>query len=415
MSARTVTLELRIKLADGRHPFVPAVITANGRIKPFVGLVSGKEEQHKEGSYYLRWRENGRQPRACVGRDPQIALTKMQRKEQVLRSLSLGLKIEDGGDLKSPVALVDAVTEYMAELRAKGRAHKTLSAYELVLNRFMESCPVKHVAAVGRPEIMAFMTCCREKFKLSRRSIRNAVDLVTFFLAANGVTGLFNKGEKPKFTKKKPERYTPGQLEAIYAASPPDDKLLWQFFAKTGMREHEVACAMYSDIGYTSKTKTIRVTDKPSLSFHPKDYEERVIPIPDSLAKAIAARRSAAKSKLIFPNKDNRPDGHFLKKLKRAAKKAQLDCKVFLHKFRVTFACNHHLNGIPARTIQAWLGHSDLETTLDYLAAEDIQDERIRELVNSDEPMDNTTANATKRSTLPVIPRVQRAAARGAG
>ncbi|HKN75324.1 MAG TPA: hypothetical protein VJW94_09115, partial [Candidatus Acidoferrum sp.] len=125
MSARTVTLELRIKLADGRHPFVPAVITANGRIKPFVGLVSGKEEQHKEGSYYLRWRENGRQPRACVGRDPQIALTKMQRKEQLLRSLSLGLKIEDGGDLKSPVALVDAVTEYMAELRAKGRARKT--------------------------------------------------------------------------------------------------------------------------------------------------------------------------------------------------------------------------------------------------------------------------------------------------
>ena len=117
---------------------------------------------------------------------------------------------------------------------------------------------------------MAFMTCCREKFKLSRRSIRNAVDLVTFFLAANGVTGLFNKGEKPKFTKKKPERYTPGQLEAIYAASPPDDKLLWQFFAKTGMREHEVACAMYSDIGYTSKTKTIRVTEKPSLYFPSK-------------------------------------------------------------------------------------------------------------------------------------------------
>jgi len=133
------------------------------------------------------------------------------------------------------------------------------------------------------------------------------------------------------------------------------------------------------------------------------------------LAKAIAARRSAAKTKLIFPNKDNRPDGHFLKKLKRAAKKAQLDCKVFLHKFRVTFACNHHLNGVPARTIQAWLGHSDLETTLDYLAAEDIQDERIRELVNSDEPMDNTTGNATKRSRMPVIPRVRRAAARGAG
>ena len=49
MSGRTVTLEIRIKLADGKHPFVPAVITANGRVKPFMGLVNGKEEQHKEG------------------------------------------------------------------------------------------------------------------------------------------------------------------------------------------------------------------------------------------------------------------------------------------------------------------------------------------------------------------------------
>lgn len=423
MSSRTVTLEIRIKLADGKHPFVPAVITANGRVKPFVGLVNGKEEQHKEGRYYIRWRENGRQPRTCVGRDPRLALTKMQRKEQVLKSLSLGLKIEDESDLNFPasenaackpgITLVDAVTEYMAELRAKGRARKTLSAYDLTLNRFVESCPVKHVAEVGRREIMAFMTCCRDTFGLSRRSIRNAVDLVTFFLAANGVTGLFNKGEKPKFTKKKPERYTPGQMEALYAASRPDDKLLWQFFAKTGMREHEVACAMYSDIGYTSRTKTIRVTDKPHLDFHPKDYEERVIPIPDSLAKAIASRRSAASSKLIFPNKDNRPDGHFLKKLKRAAKKTKLDCNMFLHKFRVTFACNHHRNGVPARTIQAWLGHSDLETTLDYLAAEDIQDEHIRELVNSDEEMDNATGNEARRRTLPQIQRGRRSAARG--
>ena len=426
MSGRTVTLEIRIKLADGKHPFVPAVITANGRVKPFMGLVNGKEEQHKEGRYYIRWRENGRQPRACVGRDPQLALTKMQRKEQVLKSLSLGLKVEDEGDLHHPAALasddapgklgitlVDAITEYMAELRAKGRARKTLSAYDLALNRFVESCPVKHVAEVGRREIMAFMTCCRDRFGLSRRSIRNAVDLVTFFLAANGVTGLFNKGEKPKFTKKKPERYTPGQMEALYAASRPDDKLLWQFFAKTGMREHEVACAMYSDIGYTSKTKTIRVTDKPDLDFHPKDYEERVIPIPDYLAKAVASRRSAASNKLIFPNKDSRPDGHFLKKLKRTAKKAKLDCKMFLHKFRVTFACNHHRNGVPARTIQAWLGHSDLETTLDYLAAEDIQDEHIRELVNSDDELGKTTGTGARRPSLSQKPRMRRTVARG--
>jgi integrase/recombinase XerD len=392
MSSPTVTLEIRIK-SGGKHPFVPAVISSTARVKPFVAWVNGKEEQHKEGSYYIRWRENGKQPRACVGKDPQLALTKMLRKEQVLKSRAVGLAVQDESSQEHGATVADAVSEYLADLRAKGRARKTIMAYTLALNRFMECSPAKRLSDVGRSDMMNFMTCCRDRFELSRRSIRNMVDLVTFFLAANGVTGLFNKGEKPKFTNKKPERYTADELEALYSASTPEETLLWQFFAKTGMREREVACAQYSDINYTSKTKTIRVADKPSFGFHPKDSEERVIPIPDSLAKTIADRRQAAGRKLIFPNVRNEPDGHFLKRLQRVATKAGLDCRVFLHKFRVTFACNHHRNGVPARTIQAWLGHSDLETTLAYLAAEDMQDERIRELVNTDDQVIQSAAN----------------------
>lgn len=404
MPSNTVSLEIRIK-SEGKHPFVPAVLTSNGRVKSFVAWVNGKEEHHKEGSYYLRWRENGKQTRKCVGRDPQLALTKMQRKEQALRSRAVGLKVEgDSGDGPG-LTLSDAVNEYIEDLRAKGRARKTLMAYTVTLNRFVECCPGKYVGEIGRHEMMRFMTCCRDKFKLSRRSLRNVVDLATFFLAAYGVTGLFHKGEKPKFTSKKPERYSPDQLQSLYAASTGDEKLLWQFFAKTGMREREVACAEYSDINYNSKTKTIRVADKPRFGFHPKDSEERVIPIPDSLAKTIADRRKTATSKLIFPNAQDQPDGHFLKKLQRVASAANLECKVFLHKFRVTFACNHHRNGVPARTIQAWLGHSDLETTLAYLAAEDMQDERIRELVNVDDPIAALALKAETGSPVSVSPK----------
>jgi integrase/recombinase XerD len=402
MSSPTVTLEIRIK-SGGKHPFVPAVMTSNGRVKPFVAWINGKEEQHKEGSYYIRWRENGKQPRICVGKDPQLALTKMMRKEQVLKSRSVGLVVQDDSNQEPGATVADAVTEYLADLRAKGRARKTLMAYTLALNRFMECCPSKRLAEVGRRDMMNFMTCCRDKFELSRRSIRNMVDLVTFFLAANGVAGLFGKGEKPKFTNKKPERYTADQLETLYSSSTPEEKLLWQFFAKTGMREREVACAQYSDINYTSKTKTIRVVDKPGFGFRPKDSEERVIPIPDSLAKAIADRRRAATSKLIFPNDRNEPDGHFLKKLQRVAAKAGLDCRIFLHKFRVTFACNHHRNGVPARTIQSWLGHSDLETTLAYLAAEDTQDERIRQLVNADDQVNESETNGPGKPLVRVM------------
>jgi hypothetical protein len=39
----------------------------------------------------------------------------------------------------------------------------------------------------------------------------------------------------------------------------------------------------------------------------------------------------------------------------------------------------HHEAGVSARTIQHWLRHSDLETTLKYLAASDHKSEKTRE------------------------------------
>lgn len=58
-------------------------------------------------------------------------------------------------------------------------------------------------------------------------------------------------------------------------------------------------------------------------------------------------------------------------------------CKrIILHKLRKTFATMHHKSGVSARTIQRWLRHSDLDTTLRYLAASDDQNPKIREQVN---------------------------------
>jgi hypothetical protein len=43
----------------------------------------------------------------------------------------------------------------------------------------------------------------------------------------------------------------------------------------------------------------------------------------------------------------------------------------------------HHEAGVSARTIQRWLRHASLETTLRYLAGGDDKSERTRNLVNS--------------------------------
>jgi hypothetical protein len=53
-----------------------------------------------------------------------------------------------------------------------------------------------------------------------------------------------------------------------------------------------------------------------------------------------------------------------------------------LRKFRKTFATLHHESGFSARTLQAWLGHSSLETTLAYLKVADVRSERTSIQVN---------------------------------
>jgi integrase/recombinase XerD len=54
-----------------------------------------------------------------------------------------------------------------------------------------------------------------------------------------------------------------------------------------------------------------------------------------------------------------------------------------LHKFRKTFATMHSEAGVSARTIQKWLGHTDLTTTLRYLASASLKSSRTRKLVNA--------------------------------
>lgn len=46
------------------------VLSANGRVKPDLVVVNGKQETPKEGAYYLEWRNGTKRVRLSVGKDP---------------------------------------------------------------------------------------------------------------------------------------------------------------------------------------------------------------------------------------------------------------------------------------------------------------------------------------------------------
>ncbi|MBS1853118.1 MAG: tyrosine-type recombinase/integrase [Acidobacteria bacterium] len=87
----------------------------------------------------------------------------------------------------------------------------------------------------------------------------------------------------------------------------------------------------------------------------------------------------------MFATRKGNPRKHrtqLLELCKAVAERAGLNPDdFFLHKFRATFATKHLQAGVDLRTVQMWLGHKDLESTMRYLKP--ARGKGIREKVNN--------------------------------
>jgi site-specific recombinase XerD len=91
---------------------------------------------------------------------------------------------------------------------------------------------------------------------------------------------------------------------------------------------------------------------------------------PAKLVKGLKAwkAKSDKPCSLAFPTAGCNPKLNFLDDLKVVAELAKLNPENFwLHKFRATFATRCQWAGVDLRTVQQWLGHSDMESTMRYL------------------------------------------------
>jgi hypothetical protein len=76
--SREVNLTKRVQ-TPYEWRYCRVVFSANGRIKPDLSVVNGKQECHKEGAYYLERREGSKRVRLSVGKDPADASARRQR------------------------------------------------------------------------------------------------------------------------------------------------------------------------------------------------------------------------------------------------------------------------------------------------------------------------------------------------
>ena len=375
---REVNLTKRVQTPRGWR-YCTVVLSANGRVKSDLVIVNGKQETHKEGAYYLEWREGSKRVRLSVGKDPADASARRQRKEAELNAVNNGVSVVPDGQ-NGHRSVVAAVAEFLDETKLTKKP-KTLAAYSTALAYFVESCHKLNLEEIERRDLLKFSAFLRDDKEQAPRSVYNKFENLMSFLKAQGIRGLVGKNDWPRFTEEEPEIYEKEELGKLFAACDAEERLWYEFFLMTGMREQEVMYMYWSDVNVAAST--VRVSHKPDRGWTPKAYKEREIPIPAKLAKSLKAwkAKSSKTCSLVFPTGGCRPKLDFLDCLKAIAERTKLDSDGFrLHKFRATFATRCLWAGVDLRTVQQWLGHSDMESTMRYLKPS--RSQHVRDKVN---------------------------------
>jgi integrase/recombinase XerD len=378
MANREVNLTKRVQTPHGAR-YCRVVVSANGRVTPDVVIVNGNKERHHEGAYYLEWHDGPKRVRLSVGKDAQDASAQRQRKEAELNAVNNGVAIvpKNGSGHQSVAA---AVADFLDETELTKKP-RTLAAYKTALNYFTDSCPKLHLHDIERRDMLKFSAFLRDKKEQSPRSVYNKFEIAMTFLKAQGIRGLVGKNDWPRYTEEEPEIYEQPELDQLFNSCNSEERVWWNFFLMTGEREQEAMYTYWTDINLNAAI--VRVTHKPDRGWTPKAYKEREIPIADKLVKIL--REWKAKSDktcdLVFPTAGCKPKLDFLDCLKRCAERAKLDKdKFWLHKFRATFATWCLWKGTDFPTVQNWLGHKDVESTMRYVKPS--RSQRAREKMN---------------------------------
>jgi integrase/recombinase XerD len=354
--------------------------SANGRIKPDVVFVNDKEERHTEGAYYLEWRDGSKRVRLSVGKDAADASTRRLRKKAELNAINNGVAVVPENGNNGHRSLAAAVAEFLDETKLTKKP-KTLAAYTTALNYFTESCHKQNLDEIERKDLLKFSAFLRDEKEQAPRSVYNKFENIMTFLKAQGVRGLVGKNDWPRYTEEEPKIYEQEELDTLFAAGDEEERLWYEFFLMTGMREQEVMYAYWTDVNFAAAT--VRVTHKPDRGWTPKAYKEREIPIPLKLVKSLKVRKGKSDKacNLVFPTAGCNPKLNFLDDLKAVAERAELNPEDFwLHKFRATFATRCLWAGVDLRTVQQWLGHVDIESTMRYLKPS--RSQQVQEKVN---------------------------------
>lgn len=183
----------------------------------------------------------------------------------------------------------------------------------------------------------------------------------------------FKAVKKFKEAKKPPRFFSHQEIDKILRTIiQPRLRSIVLVLLHTGMRRDELAHLEWSDIDLHRKVLGVYPKD----NWHPKDYEHRTIPINKQLREVLLAL--PREGQYVF---DDGADQFYCvpSSLSRAFRQVLRRACIQgakLHTLRHTFASHLVMAGVDLATVQKLLGHSQINTTMEYahLASEHLHD-----------------------------------------
>jgi integrase len=370
-----------------------ALFDSKGRVRRDHVRVKGIDETHPEGSYFIEWWSAGKRHREAAGADAQDAADKARVKQAELLAARNGVipplpAVETAPDRTPLPAALDNYLDYVRYHRSL----RTFRTYRPILQEFKVSCSRTYIDQVERQDILDFATQCVKKGQKGK-TIYSKLVVLAQVMKQHGRDKLLRKSDWPSFVETVRPIYEDSELTDLFKAAEFAEEVRFKFYLMSGFRDAEGRFVTWRDVDF--KHMAVRVTAKPHWGFRPKNWEEREVPVPQKLIKLLKKFRPAEASPddPVFPSTTGRPDGAMLEKLKALAYRAKLNCRHcsvahrledgtvrinrcsegpycsrwFLHKFRHTYATRSLQDGIDIRTLQQWMGHRDIASTMVYL------------------------------------------------
>ena len=382
--AERVNVLKQVKVNDAWR--LAPVVEKNGKIVRDQVKIAGTIERHPEGKYFIEWYQDGRRRRQSVESFDEVT-DAARRKSIELNALKNGVieQIAEPTKADERLTMGKAIDQYLEFIEGH-RKTRTYLTYRYTLDTLLrESYRKPYVDQVTREDILRFMTDCYKK-GLGKRTVYDKVVVVLQLFKRHGKTRLIEPNDWPDYVEAIRPIYEAEELEAMFKVATEYEATLVKFLLGSGLRDQEVRYLRWRDIDF--KSHTVRVTAKTEWDFTPKNWEERAVPIPAGLVerlRKLKAERDAVPAQLVFPNGRGNPDSEMDTIIKKLAERAKLNCghcttqhgnkcskgpycqNYFLHKFRHTFATEHLRHGVDIRTLQTWMGHRDIKSTMVYL------------------------------------------------